>query len=115
MRPEPKHFYEVAEGGEPGTWGVYCSQCSETSVEYVYPCQWDVDTDDRLIPTVRLFTPEKVQDMLNEVLADMVKDGKAVLAPPGYILVNGAGGWRLEDEGYPDRLRALNAKAREPR
>lgn len=78
-----RHFYEVGEGNEPGMWAVACATCSEKANHWVYPCLHDRDNDERLIPTNRLYTPEKVQDMLNEILADMVKDGVIAMAPPG--------------------------------
>lgn len=85
-----RHFYEVGEGNEPGLWATACATCSEKAGRWVYPCLHDRENDERLIPTNRLYTPEKVQDMLNELLAEMVKDGVVAVAPPGWKYVPGA-------------------------
>lgn len=97
MGREDNHVYQVDEGREPGTWGPFCVGCSYLAGHYVYPCRLDVDNDERVIPTMPLYTPEKVQDMINEVLAAMVNDGKALLAPPGKVIAHNAGEYRFVD------------------
>ena len=96
MRPEDNHTYEIAPRTEPtGSWGVYCAGCSYVSQTYVYPCRFKADHEDT--PPQILLAQEKVQDMLNEVLTAMVNDGKALLAPPGKVIVHNAGEYRFVD------------------